>query len=766
MHPRVILPALLASAPLVSSGSIQGLTDLVKRHLPQLSENISFILHEDKYTSNASNDQFVVHCDAGKVKVEANSVTALASGLHRYLADVAHVDIYWSIGSKLHQLQALPACEPLNGSSVVPWRYHFNTVTFSYTTAFWSWEDWEHELDWLALRGVNLPLAWVGYEKILLETFLDAGFVQEQILEFFSGPAFQSWNRLGNIQSSWVGELPLSWIDSQLELQQKILKRMIELGMTPVLPAFTGFVPRAFPVLFPEADVVNMSRWNGFSSEFSNVTFLRPSDPLFALLQKSFLQKQKEYYGNITHIYTLDQFNENDPISGEPKDLAVLANTVWKSLKDADPDAVWMLQGWLFFYNRDFWTRERVKAFLDGVPEDNDMLILDLYSETYPQWQKLDSYFGKPWIWCQLHDFGGNQGLYGQVMNVTTSAVEALANSSSLMGFGLTMEAQEGNEIMYDLLLSQAWSSTPIDLPRYFHGWAKTRYADASSGDLPKAIYKTWDSLLRTVYNNTDLTSVFSAPKSIFELAPNETGLLDSPTHIPTKIIYDPSTLTSAWRTFLGAADTLPSLRSNMAYQFDLVDLTRQVLANAFHPLYNAFLSHTNLTSEGLDHQTSLNAATQTQSQMLLLLRTLDNVLRYTPSKSPESSLISWVNAACSWSHSNNSCAKDTMARNAVNQVTLWGPKGEISDYSSRHWAGLIGAYYVPRWQVFTDAYLEAFKNHVSVNQTSLKEGILAWEMHQQEGELVQNMGELKNPAELWEVVKRIEEDWCDFLEC
>ena len=324
-------------------------------------------------------------------------------------------------------------------------------VTFSYTTAFWSWEDWELELDWLALRGVNLPLAWVGYERILLETFMDVGFSQEQVLEFFSDPAFQAWNRFGNIQSSWTGELPISWINSQFELQKKILKRMVELGMTPVLPAFTGFVPRTFPVVFPKAKVVNISRWNGFSPDFSNVTFLEPSDPLFAQLQKSFVRKQKEYYGDVTHIYTLDQFNENDPISGDLTELKALANTVWRSLKEADPDAVWMLQGWLFFYKADFWTRERVKAFLDGVPEHKDMLILDLYSETYPQWQNLDSYFGKPWIWCQLRDFGGNQGLYGQVMNVTVNPIEALETSPSLVGFGLTMEAQEGNEIMYDL---------------------------------------------------------------------------------------------------------------------------------------------------------------------------------------------------------------------------------------------------------------------------------------------------------------------------
>ena len=324
-------------------------------------------------------------------------------------------------------------------------------VTFSYTTAFWTWENWEDELDWLALRGVNLPLAWVGVEKLLVEVFQEVGLSRPEILDFLSGPAFQAWNRFGNIQGSWGGKLPMSWIDKQFDLQQKIVRRMVELGMTPVLPAFTGFVPRALSEVFPNASVVNISQWNGFSSQYTNDTFLEPTDPLFAQLQKSFIAKQQAYYGNISSIYTLDQFNENDPVSADLDALKQLSSTVWQSLKDADSNAIWMLQGWLFFSNSDFWTNERVEAFLGGVTRDTDMLILDLFSETQPQWQRLDSYYGKPWIWCQLHDYGGNQGLYGQVMNVTVNPIKALANSSSLVGFGLTMEGQEGNEIMYDL---------------------------------------------------------------------------------------------------------------------------------------------------------------------------------------------------------------------------------------------------------------------------------------------------------------------------
>ena len=44
---------------------------------------------------------------------------------------------------------------------------------------------------------------------------------------------------------AWGGPLPAGWIDGQLRLYQMVLRRMRDLGMRPVLPAFAGFVPPA-----------------------------------------------------------------------------------------------------------------------------------------------------------------------------------------------------------------------------------------------------------------------------------------------------------------------------------------------------------------------------------------------------------------------------------------------------------------------------------------------------------------------------------------
>lgn len=338
----------------------------------------------------------------------------------------------------------------------------------------------------MALHGINLPLAWVGAEKIMVEVFQEIGLTDAEISSFMSGPAFQGWNRFGNIQGSWNGELPQSWIDEQFSLNKQVVARMVELGMTPVLPSFTGFVPEAISRVEPDASVAIGSQWSGFPIQYTNDSFLEPTDPLFTTLQKSFIAKQRAAYGDVSHIYTLDQYNENNPASNDPDYLRNVSHSTWQSLKAADPDAVWLMQGWLFFSNSAFWTDSLIENWFAGVDVDSDMIVLDLFSESAPQWQRTNSYYGKPWIWCQLHDYGGNMGLGGQIMNITIDPIEAVASSSSLVGFGLTMEGQEQeNQIVYDLLLDQAWSAEPIDTEAYFKDWVTTRYS--GSFKIPKA---------------------------------------------------------------------------------------------------------------------------------------------------------------------------------------------------------------------------------------------------------------------------------------
>ena len=103
---------------------------------------------------------------------------------------------------------------------------------------------------------------------------------------------------MGEIQGSWSGELPTEWIEAQFELQKKITRRMVDLGMTPVIPCFSGRVPHGFGSVFPNSTVVKeSSRFQGFPDGYANVSVLSSKDHLFERMQKSFLAKQAEALG-------------------------------------------------------------------------------------------------------------------------------------------------------------------------------------------------------------------------------------------------------------------------------------------------------------------------------------------------------------------------------------------------------------------------------------------------------------------------------------
>lgn len=73
--------------------------------------------------------------------------------------------------------------------------------------------------------------------------------------------------RMGNIRG-FGGPLSANWHNYTIRLQHQILRRMRDLGIVPVLPAFAGHVPRAFAKLFPNANMTKIDPWNKFEDKY------------------------------------------------------------------------------------------------------------------------------------------------------------------------------------------------------------------------------------------------------------------------------------------------------------------------------------------------------------------------------------------------------------------------------------------------------------------------------------------------------------------
>ncbi|CAF1288754.1 unnamed protein product [Rotaria sordida] len=68
---------------------------------------------------------------------------------------------------------------------------------------------------------------------------------------------------MGNLQK-YADPLSYIWHQSQFQLAKKMTQRMTDIGIIPVLPAFTGFMPRTVLSCFPSAKFHYSSNWNDF----------------------------------------------------------------------------------------------------------------------------------------------------------------------------------------------------------------------------------------------------------------------------------------------------------------------------------------------------------------------------------------------------------------------------------------------------------------------------------------------------------------------
>ena len=135
-------------------------------------------------------DFFELDQKGDKVVIRGNNYVNIATGLNWYLKYYAGIHLSWN-GMTAELPESLPKVStPVRKETNLSLRYDFNYCTYSYTMAFWDWERWEKEIDWMALHGINLPLAVVGQECVWKNMLEKLGYTKEEINKFIAGPAF------------------------------------------------------------------------------------------------------------------------------------------------------------------------------------------------------------------------------------------------------------------------------------------------------------------------------------------------------------------------------------------------------------------------------------------------------------------------------------------------------------------------------------------------------------------------------------------------
>ena len=223
----------------------------------------------------ADADFFELDQDGDKVVVCGNNYVSIAMGIHWYLKYHANIHLTWNnMKAKLPEVLPPVARKARHDTSLRD-RYYLNYCTFSYSMAFWDWARWEQELDWMALHGINMSLALVGVDAVWYNVLQKLGYTAEEANAFIAGPAFQAWWLMNNLEG-WGGPNSSSWYADRVALQRKILKRMREYGIRPVLPGYSGMIPHDARHKLG-LNVADPGMWNGFRRP----AFLQPTDGRF-----------------------------------------------------------------------------------------------------------------------------------------------------------------------------------------------------------------------------------------------------------------------------------------------------------------------------------------------------------------------------------------------------------------------------------------------------------------------------------------------------
>lgn len=665
-----LLVVLAVWGNLVNAQTFSSVQQLLQRRAPWLKDKILF----STVAKENAKDVFILQSKNNKISIAASGENAAAKALGYYLKNYCHRSVS-HMGDNLTPVAKLPIVkEPVKIVSNADIRFALNYCTISYTMSFYGWKEWEYELDWMALNGVNLVLAPVGMEAVWQNTLKQLGCNENEISQFIADPAFSAWWLMGNLEG-WGGPVTQGIIDQQFSLQKKILARMKALGMKPVMQGFYGMVPAALKN--KAVDLLEQGKWAG---GFVRPAMLKP-DADFKKIAAIYYREMKKLYGADLHYFAGDPFHEGGK-SGDI-DVAEYGHLVQSEMQNHFPGSTWVLQGW---------QRNPSSQILSKL-DKSKVLVQELFGENTDNWYQRKGYEGTPFIWCSVTNFGEKNGLYGKLQRFANEVYRANNSqyASLMKGVGVMPEGIHNNPPVYDFILDLAWHSEKLEATEWIKSFVAARYSTTN-----KKVEEAWQIFLQTVYSSFDKLqegpneSVFCARPSLKVGSVSSWGTRERN--------YDVAKFKEGVKLFVAASN---EMKNSKTYRIDKIDLVRQVLANKGEDVYKDMVNA---------YEQKDSALFAKQSTLFLSLIELQDSLL---SSNEHFQLYSWLKQALDFGKTPGE--KKLALKNAKTQITYWGPddpKTNLHEYANKEWSGLMKHYYLPRWKMFVKVCNAALKGN------------------------------------------------------
>lgn len=623
--------------------------NLILRNTPEIAD--MFELREIE--SADGKNTYELFCENGKIILCGDCKISQAMAYYAYLKKYCGVNL-----SHCGNRKIFVSAAPLFDGKITKIiqqkrRAYMNYCTFGYSFAYWKWYDWEKEIDFMAMNGINMPLSVVGSEAVWYYTMRDFTYSETGALSYLSGPGFWPWQLMTNI-SGYFSLTDVKYIESRLELGKKIIDREVELGMTPIQQGFTGSVPATIAKLFNKVKLRMVPSWCNFPVTYQ----LDPTDPVFKKFGTALLEKQRQLFGAY-HYYACDPFHENEPSVKTGSYLWRVGRAIDTMYKDFDKDSVWVMQSWSL--------REQI---VKAVPKER-LLILDLDGSKHSQ---TEEFWGYEFVLGNLHNFGDRNTLHGSIKALADNSYASI-ECKNCSGTGLFMEGVFQNPLYYDLAFQMLTEDSAIDLDDWLKDYAYRRY-----GSKEKCLVDALKLLRESCYGENctgrETGSIICARPAteLHHTAPNDCR----------ELRYDNKTLYRAAELLLSSENA-----NKDGYAYDACDLVRQVMSNYVANLYDKAMY-------GFSNK-NVNIFERASNAFLKICCELDELLQ----TRPELTLYEHLKEARELGFTEKD--QQNFELNLLMQVTIWGPVANSVnyDYAWKEWGGLIGTYYVKRWQSF-----------------------------------------------------------------
>ena len=166
----------------------------LQRNIPDFKDSFTVKFEErDK-------DFFSITAQNGKIHVKANNYISAFHGIYCYLKEYCNVQLSWCANQEIHISSLVMFDGEFHKEIEQKYRVYMNYCTLDYSMCWWDFERWEKEIDFMAMNGINMPLAVVGTEAVCYQTLLQYGYTKKEALDFISGPAYSAWQLMTKIE--------------------------------------------------------------------------------------------------------------------------------------------------------------------------------------------------------------------------------------------------------------------------------------------------------------------------------------------------------------------------------------------------------------------------------------------------------------------------------------------------------------------------------------------------------------------------------------